>query len=73
MEALAYQYGAKVLNIFDKGNRFKFFQVIDDWHTMNDIVETIVKKSLTTQFLTKFKNSLGYSTKLIETRSKRYS
>jgi hypothetical protein len=48
MEALEYQYGVKVLNIFDKGNRFKFFQVVEDWHRVNEIIDAIFKRSLTT-------------------------
>lgn len=72
MEDLEYQYGVKVLSIFDKGKRFQFFEDVGIWRQGNRKIDKVITSSLTRQFLTKFRNSLNYSIKLVKMRSYRY-
>lgn len=70
MNKLEYKYGKKVLSIFNKGNRFKFFEGLEKWKETCRKFDFMISTFAELYEISKFKSSLDYSVKLIKTGSK---
>ena len=73
MNKLEYKYGKKVLQIFDKGNRFKFFGSLDDWNQLCSKYDSMCRSLAIAYEVSKLKHSLKYSLKLTKLKAKNFS
>lgn len=70
MNALEYKYGKKVLNIFNSGNRFKFFNQVDTWKNLANMFDNVIRILSQNYELSKFERSMSYSLRLIRKKSR---